>query len=329
MRISLGEARQVAGDALQRIGYDQEDTKIISDHLIDSELRGYGIAGLARILSINDRLAGRLPAQSSVVEITRDEETTAQIDGKDSLGYLVAYKATELAIRKAKATGVAAIGANNTYYTGMLSYYAEMAAAHDLVTIIASNCSPWVAPEGTHKPLLGTNPFCVGIPSAGVPIIYDIGTSKIIHAQVLLAQRTGQPLPADTAFDAQGNMTTDPAEALEGALAIWGGAKGSGLAIAVQLLGILAGSPALPPNLEDFGFFIIAVDPSRFRPIGDFKREVGVLLDTFHSAPSLSGLGGLRVPFERSNRLRDETKAKGAFDVDEVVVEKLRSLIKG
>lgn len=328
MKVPLEEAQQLAVDALLRLGYTKDDTKIISDHLIDSELRGYGIAGLARILSIADRLGGSNPAHQ--FEITKDEATTAQIDGKDTLGYLVAYKATEMAIQKAKANGVAAVGANNTYYTGMLSYYAEMAAAQDLVTIIASNTSPWVAPEGTHKALLGTNPFCVGIPTASsVPIIYDIGTSKIIHAQVLLAQRTGKPLPPDTAFDAQGNVTTDPAEALDGALAMWGGAKGSGLAIAVQLLGILAGSPALPPNLEDFGYFVIVVDPARFRPIDEFKSQVGVLIDAFHGTQASGGLGALRLPFERSNRVREQTRAEGSLDVDEVVVAKLKALVAG
>ncbi|KEF55923.1 uncharacterized protein A1O9_07503 [Exophiala aquamarina CBS 119918] len=325
MKVSVEGAQQLATVALRKLGYNAADTKIIADHLIDSELRGYGIAGLARILSIGERLGGKVPSHAS--EVTKDEATTAQIDGRDTLGYLVAHKATEVAIQKAKTMGVAAIGANNTYYTGMLSYYAEMAAAQDLVTIIASNTSPWVAPEGTHKALLGTNPFCVGIPTNDVPIIYDIGTSRIIHAQVLLAQRTGKPLPPDTAFDADGNSTTDPAAALEGALAIWGGAKGSGLAIAVQLLGVLAGSPALPPNLEDFGYFIIAVDPARFRPIDEFKREVGTLVDAFHAAPASGGLGSLRLPFERSNRVRDQTRADGGFEVDEVVLEKLKALV--
>lgn len=327
MKIHVEEAQQLATNALLKLGYNAADTKIIADHLIDSELRGYGIAGLARILSIGERLGGKAP--SHTFEVTKDEATTAQLDGKDTLGYLIAYKATEMAIQKAKTMGVAAVGANNTYYTGMLSYYAEMAAAEDLVTIIASNTSPWVAPEGTHKALLGTNPFCVGIPTDTVPVIYDIGTSRIIHAQVLLAQRTGKPLPPDTAFDAEGNSTTDPAAALEGALAIWGGAKGSGLAIAVQLLGVLAGSPALPPNLQDFGYFVIAVDPSRFRPIGEFKREVGALIDAFHATPAAGGLGSLRLPFERSNHVRDQARADGGFEVDEVVVEKLRALVDG
>lgn len=326
MKIPLDDAQQLADDALRKIGYNENDIPIIRDHLLDSELRGYGIAGLARILSIADRLSGSPPASS--ISTTSETATTAQLDGEDTLGYLVAHKATKIAIEKAKSSGVSAVGAHNTYYTGMLSYFAEMAAAEDLITIIASNCSPWVAPEGTYKPLVGTNPFCIGCPTDDIPIIYDIGTSRIIHAQVMLAIRKNEQLPPDTAFDENGEMTTDPEKALKGALAVWGGAKGSGLAIAVQLLGILAGSPALPPNLEDFGFFIMAIDPSKFRPMGDFKREVGNLITAFHTAPSLSG-NALRMPFERSNRRRAETRASGHLEVDDVVLEKLHHLTYG
>ncbi|KAK7894660.1 hypothetical protein LTR67_005399 [Exophiala xenobiotica] len=312
MRVSVQQAEDLANRALEKLGYSSEDTALISHHLIDSELRGYGIAGLARILSIADKLGGRQPP--SHIEVTTESPTSAQLNGHDTLGYLVAHKATKIAIEKAKASGVSAVGASGTYYTGMLSYYAEMAAAEDLVTIIASNCTPWVAPEG--------------VPTEGVPIIYDIGTSRIIHAQVMLARRKGEQLPPDTAYDEHGEMTTDPDKAWKGALTVWGGAKGSGLAIAVQLLGILAGSPALPPNLEDFGYFIMVIDPAKFRPMGDFKREVGNLIQAFHSAPSLSG-NALRMPFERSNRRRAEIKAGGVVEVDDVVVDKLEKLIKG
>ena len=208
----------------------------------------------------------------------------------------------------------------------MLSYYAEMAAAEDLVTVIASNCTPWVAPEGTYKPVFGTNPFCIGIPSSGTPIIYDIGTSKIIHAEVMLARRLGNDLPLDSAFNADGQSTTNPHEAVSGALAVWGGAKGSGLALAVQLLGVIAGSPGLPPELEDFGFLIMAINPAMFRPLDEFKREVEKVSDLMHSCPSTTG-SPMRMPFERSNNAREQRRAGGFIEVEPDVVEKLKALI--
>ncbi|MCJ1299331.1 hypothetical protein MMC08_002123 [Hypocenomyce scalaris] len=324
LQLPLDEADDLALKSLRKLGYDGDQAETIRHHLIDSELRGFGIAGLARILSIADRLAGSQPATTT--KLTREAPAAAQIDGQDTLGYLVGYEATQLAIKKCREVGVSVVGANGTYFTGMLSYYAEMAAAEDLVTVIASNSTPWVAPEGTYTPLLGTNPFCVGIPSNGTPIIYDIGTSKIIHAQVMLAQRLGQELPPDTAFNSEGLMTTDPHAALSGALAVWGGAKGSGLALAVQLLGVVAGSPALPANLEDFGFLIMVVNPAMFRPMDEFKQEVAKMVDAMHAAPSVTG-SPLRVPFERSDKMRAERRASGYIEVKAGVVERLQALI--
>ena len=120
VKVPLSEAEKLAHDSLLKLGYNEDQVQKISHHLIDSELRGFGIAGLARILSIADRLGGSKPATTT--KITKDAPATAQLDGQDTLGYLVGYEATELAIKKCKDAGVAVVGANGTYYTGMLSY---------------------------------------------------------------------------------------------------------------------------------------------------------------------------------------------------------------
>lgn len=116
--ISIRDATALASESLRKLGYSENQSNIISDHLIDSELRGFGIAGLARILSIADRLKGSPPATAT--KTTRDAPATAQIDGQDTLGYLVGYEATKLAIEKCKASGVSVVGANGTWYTGMV-----------------------------------------------------------------------------------------------------------------------------------------------------------------------------------------------------------------
>lgn len=326
MKIQINDAERLVKDALKKLGYNDVDSDRISHHLIDSELRGYGAAGLARVLSIADHLAGRTP--KSATTITREAPATAQIDGQDTLGYLVAYEATALAIQKAKQTGVACVGVNGTWYTGMLSYYAEMAAKEDLVATIASSCSVWVAPEGGYKPMFGTNPYCIGFPSSDVPVIYDIGTSKVLHADVKLAHRLGRDLPADSVIDGDGKDTTDPSRILDGgAIKVWGGFRGSGLAMSVQLMGVVAGAPALPPDLEDFGFLIIVVNPAMFRPIDEFKKEIDEYAKEFRAQPPVEGGSALRMPFERSNQVRDRNRAAGEFEVEEGVVERLKDLI--
>jgi LDH2 family malate/lactate/ureidoglycolate dehydrogenase len=240
---------------------------------------------------------------------------SASIDGGDRIGYVVAHRAMQLAIEKAAAAGIGIVGAHNTWYTGMLSFYAEMAAARGLVSIIASNASPWVAPHGASEGRFGTNPICVGFPSADEPVIWDIGTSAIMHAEVALAQRLGEPLPEGVAFDAAGRPTRDPASALEGAFAAWGGHKGSGLGIVVQLLGALAGSPAIPPEMAGFGMIVIAIRPDLLTDGDEFQRAVAGYAESVRSARPIEGGPPVRMPFDRSRAERRRRLEEDAIDV--------------
>ena len=278
MRLTIEQARTLVDRAMRAVGHDADDARLIADHLIDCELRGVAYGGLARAVSIAERVLRTGVSQSSI-RIVKDTPVSASIDGGDRIGYVVAHRAMDMAIEKASAGGIAIVGAKNTWYTGMLSSYAEMAAARGLVSLIASNASPWVAPHGGTEGRFGTNPICVGFPSADEPVIWDIGTSAIMHAEVVLAERLGNPLEEGVAFDAAGRPTRNPAAALEGAFAAWGGHKGSGLGVVVQLLGALAGSPAIPPEMEGFGMIVIAIRPDLLTSADDFRREVSAYAD--------------------------------------------------
>jgi LDH2 family malate/lactate/ureidoglycolate dehydrogenase len=307
---------------MKALEYDAGDAELIADHLIDCELRGLRYGGLARVLSIAERIE-RSGDRRSPIAILHETRISARIDGGDHIGYVVAHRATTIATEKAESAGIAVVGASNTWYTGMLSYYAEMAAARGLVSMIASNASPWVAPHGATEGRLGTNPICFGFPSAADPIIFDIGTSAIIHAEVTLARRLGNDLPDGVAFDRDGAPTRDPNAALEGAFAAWGGHRGSGLAIAVQLLGILAGSPAIPPELADFGFFIVAMRPDLMGPLETFRENASAFTEAVRSARPGAGGQPVRMPFDRSRRERERRRAEDKIEIPDPVFKRL------
>lgn len=316
MFVSIAHARNLAERALESLGLTTREAAITADHLIDCELRGLGYSGLARILSIAERLETR-GAPRSAISMVRESPVSALIDGGDNLGYLVARQATETAIGKAHTSGLALVGAHRTWYTGMLSYYAEMATRQDLVAVIASNATPWVAPYGGTEARFGTNPICFAFPSTGTPVIWDIGVSEIIHAQAVLAERRSLPLDPDVAYDASGHSTTDPRAALDGAFVAWGGHKGSGLGIVVQLLGIMAGSPILPGELRDFGFLVIAMKPDLLGPLDHFKEQVSAYAHAVRETRPVSPDTPVRMPFERSAAHRTRQLARGGFDLPE------------
>ena len=307
------------------LGHDAADTAFIADHLIDCELRGLAYGGLARAISIVERF-DRLGDCRRPIRILHETPVSARLDGGDHIGYVVARRATTLAIEKAEIAGIAMVGASDTWYTGMLSYYAEMAAARGLVSIIASNASPWVAPHGATEGRLGTNPICFAFPSADEPIIFDIGTSAIIHAEVTLARRLGQDLPENVAFDRDGLPTCDPTAALSGAFAAWGGHKGSGLAIAVQLLGILAGSPPIPAELAGFGYLIVTMRPDLMGPAETFRENVSAFGEAVRSARPIAGGSLVRMPFDRSRQERERRLKENVIEIPDILHAQLLQL---
>lgn len=325
VELSIDEARSLAERVLAARGQSAEYAALIADHLIDCELRGLDYGGLPRLVSIVERLERTGPPKGPV-EVVHETPVSAKVLGKDNLGYVVAHKATEIAIEKAGKMGLAAVAGDDTWYTGMLSYFAEMMAAEGLVSMIASNASPWVAPEGAVDGRFGTNPICYGFPSLGDPIIWDIGTSNIMHAEVLLAKRLGQPLEPGKAWDASGDPTTDPDAALAGAFTAWGGHKGSGLAHVVQLLGAMAGSPVMPPDLAEFGFVVVAMKPDLFNPGADFRAAVSEYADAVRAARPVKGGPPPRMPFDRSAALRRERLAAAVVRTPAQAYERLKAI---
>ena len=322
MRLKIEDARTLVERVMVVQGYGDEDAAVIADHIIDCELRGVNYGGLPRVVSIVERLQRTGPPRRGV-ELVHETPVSARLAGHDNLGYVVARKATDLARAKAAAMGMALVGANDTWYTGMLGYFAELAAADGLLSIIASNASPWVAPFGAVDGRFGTNPVCFGFPSRGDPVIWDIGTSSIMHAEVTLAKRLGLSLPEGRAFDAAGRPTIDPVAALGGAFTAWGGHKGSGLAHVVQLLGILAGSPLMPPDLAGFGFVIIAIKPDLLMPEAEFRTRVSEYAEAVRAARPVEGGPAVRMPFERSVAERRRTLAAGSIEVADFVYSSL------
>jgi len=325
MRLTIREAHGLAARVMAALGHDAADAGLIADHLIDCELRGLHYGGLARAISIAERIE-RQGDHRRPINILHQTPVSARIDGGDHIGYVVAHRTTTLAIEKAEAAGISVVGAGNTWYTGMLSYYAELAASRGLVSMIASNASPWVAPHGATEGRLGTNPICFGFPSADKPVILDIGTSAIIHAEVTLARRLGSELPENVAFDRDGLPTRNPVAALAGAFAAWGGHKGSGLGIVVQLLGILAGSPPIPPELAGFGYLIVAMRPDLMGPAETFRENVSAFANAVRSARPVAGGSPVRMPFDRSRRQRQRRLVEDAIEVPDVLIAQLTGI---
>jgi LDH2 family malate/lactate/ureidoglycolate dehydrogenase len=324
MHMTIAEADNLVERCMQKTGFNEEEARTITDQIIDSEVRGASYAGMSRALSIIERVKSNPPPRPMRVE--KETPVSALIDGGDTCGYLVASEAVRMGIAKAKESGVAVIGANNTWYTGMYVHYLEEVARANLVGMAMGGSGPTVAPHGASEGRFGTNPIAFCFPTTNDPIIFDAGTSAIVVADAVMAQRLGRSLPEDTAYDSEGNETVDPTAALSGAFKVWGGHRGSGLALVVQLFGVMVGGAPMPQGYKENAFFFMAVKPDLFMDPKEFKSRAFEYAELVRAARPVAGGAPVRMPFDRSAETRRKILANGGFSVPDALVDALESI---
>jgi delta1-piperideine-2-carboxylate reductase len=308
--LSVEDALVLMRAVALRLGASDEDAVIIARHLVDDELRG--VPGMSRIFIVADEVARDGVTDCSPISVVRDGPSFALIDGGQHLGYVVAEHATRLAIEKAKSAGIAVVAARNHRYSGTLAYYCELAAREGLVAMAtASGFFGSVAPHRGRKGRLDTNPLAFGFPTSGTPVVWDIATSAISGSEVGKRKVTGQPLPEGVAIDADGRPTVDPEEALRGALLSWGGHRGSGLAVSIKLLSLLAGVPALPDPAGEAAFLVVVIDPGMLLDPRDYENRATVFAESVRSTPPVKAGDRVRMPFDRSIEERERRRRDG------------------
>ena len=324
MQLSIPEATDLAVRALTRAGMKPDAARTVADHLVDANLCGHEFSSLPRVLAIVDELSKKGPPGE--IRVVREDRSSAVIDGGDNVGYVVSIVAIDKAVEICKKHGVAVVAANNTWFSGRCAFYVERAARQGFVAMHTTNTTARVAPYGGIDRLMGTNPFAIAFPGEDEPLVIDIGTSATTWGDVALARAKGEPLPEGVAVDPQGRATTDPAAALDGAFLPWGGQRGSALSLAVQLLGILAGSRVVIDDVSNYGLFFMVVDPEMLMPDGDFKARVSELRRTVYTNRPLSGTAQVRVPGDGSLKRRKQALAKGLVTIDERVYRQIVAL---
>ena len=224
MQISFADARALVVDVLTQYNVERDHAGIVADHLIEAAAAGHAFAGLPRVLALVDHLKERPPARPITIE--QKSRGSALIDGGGTNGYVTSLLGIDKAIELAKANGVGIVGIRDTWFSGRLTYYVERAARDGLIAMHTANTQARVAPAGGIDRIFGTNPIAFAFPCDPEPLVVDFGTGVTTWGEVLLRQRLGRKLEPGSAVDAEGQPTTDPGAALEGAFKAWGGHRG-------------------------------------------------------------------------------------------------------
>jgi uncharacterized oxidoreductase len=260
------------------------------------------------------------------------------VHGRSGFGQVVAREGIAAGIGRARDAGVVAVALREAFHVGRVGAYAEQAAAAGLVSIHFVNVvghAPFVAPFRGSDARLATNPFCVGVPGPGgrPALLLDFATSHVAYGKVRNAHAAGARAPAGALIDARGRTTDDPRVMFEeprGALRPFGEYKGSGLALACELLaGALAGGGTLPrvPVQEariTNNMLSLLLDPARFPGGATFAAEIAAGIGWVKASPPADPALPVLVAGEPETAARAARLAAG-IPVPDAIWEEIRA----
>jgi ureidoglycolate dehydrogenase (NAD+) len=246
------------------------------------------------------------------------------LDCARAAGPVAMMQAARLAVETARRNAVSIVLVRDTTHTGAIGRYPQWAAEQGCAALLMNGGPPFMAYHGTRTAHLGTSPIAIAVPRGGEDadqdgnaLLLDLATAVVSNGRLRQAARAGEAIPLGWALDAQGEGTTDPAKAA--VILPLGGPKGSGLSFMFECLtGILASAPVLTmfaspsaPRRHRQNAMLIALDVAAFRPIEEYRRDIGELTAMLRAQPLQAGFAEVLMPGERGTRCAALRRAKG------------------
>jgi L-2-hydroxycarboxylate dehydrogenase (NAD+) len=321
MKIAITELREKIINTLST-GMDRTHAEEVADYFMWAEMSGNKTQGILK-------MTGTEPIQNikpkHEIKVERDTKLSQLIDAGANPAPLVSLVATDGAIKKAKEHGFGLVGVHNYFSSnGAQAYYAEKIAKEDLIGIVLCSQPASVAPFDSIDPLFGTNPIGFSFPTENDPLVFDLATSAMTWYGLVLAKTRGEKIPDNMAIDKDGNPTTDPAEAMAGALLPFDRSyKSSGIGMVAEIMAGPLVNAAYCDLEGEWGALFIAIDPELLIDINQFKANNSDLIRKVKSSRKKPGINEIRLPGERALTTRKEAESSGFVDVDEKVLKEL------
>jgi LDH2 family malate/lactate/ureidoglycolate dehydrogenase len=292
-------------------GLPPADAAEVARALLLADLRGLSSHGIARVPAYLRRLRAGLITPRPDIRVTRPMPFSAVVDAGNAMGPVGAARAMAACMEAARTLGVGAATVRHGNHFGAASVHTLPAAREGCIALALAPGARSLAPHGSRAPLLGTNPIALAAPAGRfAPWSLDMAASIAARGHIRLAEAAGRPIPEGWALDAEGRPTTDPAAALSGVMLPFAGAKGSGLAMLVDILGgVLAGSGFAGSVRDwnadftgpaDVGHFFLVLKVEAFMPLPEFEARMETAIARLHALPPAAGFDAVRYPGERA-----------------------------
>lgn len=312
-------------------GMPEADARLVADTLVQADLWGHQSHGVLRLGWYLDRIYHGVMHPVTTPEVVVDAGAIAVLDGHEGVGQVLAMRAVQEAITRARAHGIGVVAVRNSNHFGTCMYYTRRVAAAGCVALLTSNGGPAMAPWGGRKKIIGTNPWSVAAPvGTRAPFVVDMAATGVARGKIYLARNQHLPIPLGWALNQAGAPTTDPQEALDGIILPMAEHKGYAIAAMVDMLsGVLTGSgflsavhsPYQTTEQSRCGHLLLAMDISKFQPMADFTKRMQAFVDEIKAVPLAQGFDEVFYPGEIEDRNDAKWRREGLTLPEDTLVD--------
>jgi LDH2 family malate/lactate/ureidoglycolate dehydrogenase len=307
-RVSPERLTEVVRAIFSRCGMSDADAALLSESLVHADLRGIHSHGVLRTADYVKKLTKDGVDPQGRPRIVSERAAAIVIDGGNSMGQIAGAFAMKRVIDKARDLGLALAAVRGSNHCGAMDWYTLMAVRAGMIGLAGTNALPTMAPWGGMEKIVGINPLSIAMPAKNhSPFVLDFAFGATAHGKIRVYHQKGSPLPEGWAFDADGQPTTDAAQALSGLIQPIGQHKGVGLGMAIGMIASLLSGAAYGTALGNMidgprpgldGHFFAAIDIGAFQDVESFKKRVDAIIDEVHESRPRAGVSRLFVPGE-------------------------------
>ena len=333
-------------EAFQKFGFNESESRIISDVLLMSDDFGIESHGMQRLVRYHKGIESGLIKVDAKPEIVFETPISAVIDGHSGMGQLLGQKAMEMAIEKAKVTGVGIVSVKNSNHYGIAGYYARMAMDQGLIGFSCTNSEAIMVPTFGKKAMLGSNPIAVCAPADPYPFFFDASTTVVTRGKLEMYNKMDKPIPTGWAVNKAGESSNSANEVLgnikahEGGGIVplggdteqLGGHKGYGYGMLCELFASILSQGNTSAHTMKNGFSgichgFMAINPAFFGNPEDIKAHFSQYLTELRESPKANNAERIYTHGEKEMEAVEKVKKEGV-PVNENTVREMIDMAK-
>ena len=319
--VKLEDIKAQTQKALINHGASERVAESVAEAVKVAEAENNKVCGLYYLESYCNQLKSNRVDGSVIPEVKKPSNSSVYVDAKNGFAQPAFAAGFEMAVCTARENGICLFTIAHSHTCTSMGFFTSQIAKKGLLGIGATVAPACVSPPGGNKPLLGTNPISMSVPSKNndVAFQFDQSTSAIAIGKIRMAASNGESIPEGWAVDKEGKPTTDPNKALEGSLLSSGGYKGFGFGLMAELLasaltGSLSSVNAPPLKTtegapHDLGQTYILIDPNVNGEKDHFFEQINSLTELISSQPNA------RLPGSNKNNPSETEIDKDLWDL--------------